>query len=115
MSASTWTCPTCATAATSQFCPTCGERSLDERELTLHALAKQIFHALTSVDGRLLRSFALLLRHPGELTVAYLQGQRKPYLGPVPLYLMANVLFFAVESLLGANVFSTSLDYHLSR
>jgi hypothetical protein len=115
MTATAWTCPTCATANVSHFCPTCGERSLDERELTLRGLATQIFHALTSVDGRLIRTFARLLRHPGDLTIAYLQGQRKAYIGPVPLYLMANVLFFAVESLLGANVFSTSLDYHLNR
>ena len=115
MTAATWTCPTCATANVSQFCPTCGERSLDERELTLRGLATQIFHALTSVDGRLIRTFARLLRHPGDLTVAYLQGQRKPYIGPVPLYFMANVLFFAAESLLGGKVFSTSLDTHLNR
>jgi hypothetical protein len=115
MTAVAWTCPTCATANVSQFCPTCGERSLDERELTLRGLATQIFHALTSVDGRLIRTFVRLLRHPGDLTVAYLQGQRKAYIGPVPLYFMANVVFFAVESLLGANIFSTSLDYHLNR
>jgi hypothetical protein len=115
MTAGTWTCPTCATATASQFCPTCGERSLDEHALTLRALATQIFHALTSVDSRLLRTFARLLRRPGDLTVAYLQGQRKAYIGPVPLYLMANVLFFAAESVLGGNVFSTSLDYHLNR
>jgi hypothetical protein len=115
MTTTAWTCPTCATAIVSQFCPTCGERSFDERELTLRGLANQVFHALTSVDGRLLRTFARLLRHPGDLTVAYLQGQRKAYIGPVPLYLMANVVFFAAETLLGGKVLSTSLDYHLNR
>jgi hypothetical protein len=110
-----WTCPTCATAVVSHFCPNCGERSPDERELTLHGLATQIFHSLTSVDGKLLHSFARLLRRPGDLTVAYLEGRRTPFIGPVPLFLMANVLFFAAESLFGANVFATSLDYHLNR
>jgi hypothetical protein len=110
-----WTCPSCAAAVASHFCPNCGERSPDERELTLRGLATQIFHALTSVDGKLLRTFAQLLRRPGDLTVAYLQGRRAPYIGPVPLFLMANVLFFAAESLFGANVFATSLDWHLTR
>jgi hypothetical protein len=72
------------------------------------------FEALTSVDGRLIRSFAWLVRRPGDLTVAYLMGQRKPYLGPVPLFFMANVLFFAVESLLHGGVFSSTLAAHLS-
>lgn len=97
-----------------RYCPGCGERALEQHELTLRGLATQIFNALTSVDGRLLRTCARLMRHPGDLTVAYLDGRRKPYIGPVPLYLMANVLFLAVESLFGAHVFSTSLDYHLN-
>ena len=114
MTASTWTCPTCRTAVVARFCPSCGERPIEEHELTLRGLAAQIFNALTSVDGRLLRTFARLLRHPGDLTVAYLDGPRKPYIGPVPLYLMANVLYFAAESLFDAHVFSTSLHAHLS-
>ncbi len=109
-----WTCPTCKTTIDTRYCPTCGERSLDERELTMHGLAAQIFNSLTSVDSTLLRSFGRLFSSPGELTVAYLQGQRKPYLGPVPLFLMANVLFFAVESLLGGTVFTAPLASHLS-
>jgi hypothetical protein len=115
VAAPAWTCPTCAAATVTQFCPTCGEQALDQRELTLQGLLSQILHGLTSVDGRLLRTFARLLRHPGDLTVAYLQGQRRPYIGPVALYLMANVLFFAAESLPGGEVLSTSLDFHLNR
>jgi hypothetical protein len=106
-------CATCARVVLTEFCPTCGERALDERELTLRGFAHQLLTALTSVDGKLLRSFAHLLRRPGDLTVAYLQGQRKLYIGPVPLYLTANVLFFAAESFLGGAVFSTPLASHL--
>jgi hypothetical protein len=114
MTAGTWSCPTCRAAVATPFCPSCGERPLERHELTLRGLATQIFHALTSVDGQLLRTFVRLFRRPGDLTVAYLDGQRKPYIGPVPLYLMANVSFFAAESLFGSHVFSTSLAYHLN-
>ncbi len=114
MTASAWHCPTCRAAVVTPFCPTCGERPFERHELTLRGLATQIFNALTSVDGRLLRTFVRLMSRPGDLTVAYLDGQRRPYIGPVPLYLMANVLFFTAESLFGAHVFSTSLDYHLN-
>jgi len=50
---------------------------------------------------------------PGVLTVAYLQGQRKPYTLPLQLFLVSNVLFFAMQSLTGAKIFSTPLDQHL--
>jgi hypothetical protein len=109
----TWTCPSCAAATASAYCPTCGERCPDARELSVRGLAAQIFHALTSIDTRLVRSFVCLLAHPGELTAAYLRGVRRPYLGPVSLFLTANVLFFATEALLGGGVFSTPLRSHL--
>ena len=52
---------------------------------------------------------------PGALTVAYLQGQRRPYIRPLQLFLIANVLFFAVESLTNSTIFSTPLDSHLHK
>jgi len=36
-----------------------------------------------------------------------------PYLGPFELFLIANVLFFATQSLTSANIFSSTLDSHL--
>lgn len=108
-----WICPTCHTSIATPFCPTCGERPLGPKELTLRGLVDQVLQAFTSIDGRLIRTFRSLVRRPGALTVAYLQGQRKPYVGPVSLFLIANVLFFAMESLTGGKVFTTPLDSHL--
>lgn len=99
----------------SAFCPDCGERQLDFHALTLRGLAEQLFLSLTSIDSKLVRSLASLLGRPGALTVAYLEGRRKPYLSPVPLFFMANVLFFAAESLLRSSVFATPLAMHLER
>jgi Protein of unknown function (DUF3667) len=108
-----WTCPTCNSTVSTPYCPGCGERPLRERELTLRGIFNQLVQAFTNLDGRLIRSFRCLVRRPGFLTVAYLQGQRKPYVGPVPLFLIANALFFAAESLTGGKVFTTPIDSHL--
>ena len=108
-----WACPTCKTLVSTPFCPACGEHPLHARDLTLRGLFDQIFEAFTKVDSRLIRSFRYLVSRPGVLTVAYLKGQRKPYIGPVPLFLVVNVLFFATESLTGGTVFTTPLDSHL--
>jgi hypothetical protein len=67
----------------------------------------------TKIDGRLILSIRCLVSRPGFLTVAYLHGQRKPYVGPVPLFVIANALFFATESLTGGTVFTTPIDSHL--
>ena len=110
----TWTCPTCGRTIASPYCPSCGERSRDPRDLTLRALFDQAFEAITNIDGKLLRSFRDLVMRPGTLTVAFVEGRRKPYLGPVALFLVANVLFFAVESLTSGLVFSTTLQSHMA-
>jgi hypothetical protein len=108
-----WTCPNCNTPATSPYCPACGESERHTQEPTLRVLLSHFFEAFTNIDSRFMRSFRYLVTRPGELTNAWLRGQRKPYLGPVALFLIINVLFFAVESLTGGKVFTTPLDSHL--
>jgi hypothetical protein len=108
-----WTCPTCNTGVVTPFCPACGEHPLRTRELTLRGLVEHLFESFTSIDSKLVRSFRNLLTRPGYLTVAYLQGRRKAFIGPVPLFLISNVVFFAVESLVGSKVFITPLESHL--
>lgn len=108
-----WKCPTCRVAVDAPFCATCGEEPLAPRDLTLRGLGGKLLHALTSIDARALRTAWTLVRQPGQLTLAWTEGVRKPYVAPFQLFLIANVIFFALQSLTGENVFSSSLDSHL--
>jgi hypothetical protein len=111
--ANRWTCPTCNKLTKTPFCPICGEQALRAQDLTFRVLIDQLVEAFTNIDGRLIRSFRYLLGRPGFLTDAFLRGQRKSYLGPVALFLICNVLFFATESLTDGHVFTTPLENHL--
>jgi hypothetical protein len=42
-----------------------------------------------------------------------LRGERKRYVGPIQLFLIANVVFFFVQALLGVQSLSNTLDSHL--
>lgn len=108
-----WTCPACELGVATAYCPRCGERALQPRQLELRGLAGALVHELTSIDGRLLRSLGCLLRRPGALTLAYVRGDRKRYIAPLQLFLLSNVLFFLVQSWTGINVFSTPLASQL--
>lgn len=108
-----WTCPTCEARVTTPFCATCGEEPPAPRDLTLRGLAAKLTHAATSIDARAIRTVGRLLRHPGDLTRAWLRGVRKPYVAPFQLFLIANVIFFALQWLTGETVFSSSLASHL--
>lgn len=108
-----WTCPACDVEVATPYCPSCGERRLQARDLTLRGMLHKAFEAFTNLDARLIRSVRSLVLRPGALTLLYLQGPRKPYIGPLALFLLANVLFVAMESIAGSNVFSTPLYKHL--
>lgn len=108
-----WTCPTCRVTVATPYCATCGEEPVAPGELTLGGLVSKIFHALTSIDARAARSARWLLSRPGQLTLAWTGGIRKPFIAPFQLFLLANVIFFAVQWATGENVFSSSLESHL--
>ena len=111
--AAPWFCPNCRLEVATPFCPRCGERPIKTEDLTFGGALARIVHAATSIDGRVLRTFRRLLRHPGTLTRAYVDGQRKPYATPFAIFLIANVLFFTVQSLTHISVLGSSLDSHL--
>ena len=48
------------------------------------------------------------------LTAAYARGSRKPYIAPFQLFLIANIAFFAVQSVSHDKIFSTPLASHLN-
>jgi hypothetical protein len=98
---------------TTLFCPRCGESPVSPRDFTLRGLTERLIVAFTSVDTRTMRSAWCLLRHPGRLTLAWMKGVRKTHVAPITLFLLINVVFFAVQSLTGETVFSSSLDSHL--
>jgi hypothetical protein len=109
-----WHCPTCRRQNVSAFCPSCGEILPDIRKLELGAILRHIFHGISSLDGPLFTSAVMLIRHPGQLTLAFLQGRHKPFTGPFRLFLFANMLFFAMQSFTQIEIFGESLSDHMT-
>ena len=113
LTAKPWTCPNCCAPTATPFCPGCGERPVAPPDLSARGLVAQFLKAVGGIDGRLLRSLRALLATPGALTMAYVAGRRKPFIGPFQLFLIANVVFFTVQSLTHTKIFSSPLDSHL--
>lgn len=106
-------CVSCDDAVAGHYCPTCGERRADERPRTTAELLAEAWDAVFSVDGRLLRSLRTLIARPGALTVAHMRGERVRWVGPLRLFLVANLLWFAGSSVLGNRAFTTPLAVHV--
>lgn len=108
-----WRCPTCGTDATTAFCGACGEQRLAPGDLSLRHYASAAAESLLSWDGRILGTFASFLRRPGELTLAYVDGRRKPFLNPLQLFLLVNVLYFVQQGVTNWNTYSTPFAIHV--
>jgi len=91
----------------------CGEKRLDHHDLTIAGLVGHALESLTHVDGRVFRSVRDLVIRPGALTAAYMRGQRRPYFTPFQMFLVANVLFFVLQSALRFQVLSNDLGSHI--
>jgi len=100
-----WICPSCKMIVRTPFWGSCGEEPLAPRDLTLRGLAEKVVQALTSIDARAARSAWPLLRRPGQLTRAWMSGIRKAYVAPFQLFLIANLICFALQSLTNQIVF----------
>lgn len=107
-------CASCGAAVTEAYCAACGERRLAAEELTLSAQLGQLVGGLFSIDGKLPRSFAALLR-PGFLAVEYCRGARVRWMRPVQLFLVANLCYFLVQPLTYFNTFNSTLRLQLER
>lgn len=110
---STRACVSCGAPLHGRYCSACGELDPRERRLTLGAFLTESFRAVTDLDGRTLRSVSALFREPGLLVREFLAGRRKPYLGPIQLFLLANLLFFLAVPFTGTSIFSNPLRSHL--
>ena len=109
-----WQCPGCGTPVETPFCAGCGERRFDPRDLDLRAILSQVLAIATSINSRTASSFRCLATRPGALTQHFATGLRKPFLSPFKIFIIANALFFALQSLAGMHVFATPLEAQLS-
>ena len=107
--ARSWDCPICNVSHNTAFCPQSGEQPLRPNDLTARDLFTQAIAWLTSFDGRLPRTVRHLLMRPGALTADHIRGDRRRYLGPLQIFLIANALFFAVQSWTQTAILSSPL------
>ena len=99
-------CQNCSTPLAGRWCHACGQDSRDP--LRDHAaLVGEFLDGVFGWDSRLGRTLRLLFGSPGALTTEFVAGRRVRYLGPLRLYLIVSVLFFACFALTPDPVIAT--------
>jgi|GEM_PF-672486 len=91
-------CPSCDEEMLGEYCHACGERSAASQDPSLRGFFREGLEEVVDVDSRSLRTLRALLVSPGLLTTEHLAGRRRPYVGPLRLFLVvfAVVIFSAM-------------------
>lgn len=106
-------CPSCTRPMGGKFCAHCGEKRVEPGDHTLRKFGSHLFEAFTHADGKIFLTLHHLLLRPGRLTADHFLGRRKPYIPPLQIFLIANLVFFLLHPLIGSNTLTTSLNTHL--
>ena len=86
-------CKNCQASLLGEFCHVCGQKEVLDQDRRFRHLAALFIAELISLDGKFWRSLRGMFK-PGFLAREYLQGRRVPYLSPVSIFLLVNVLYF---------------------
>ncbi len=92
------TCINCKAVLHGDYCHVCGEKVVSPTDFSFIKLAEQTVDVFTHLDSKLFKSFKLLLFKPGLLSTIYVEGLRKPFMKPVQIFILVNVLFFILLS-----------------
>lgn len=104
------TCRSCQAAFAGKFCNQCGEKILDPSEKSIRSFLGSLFHEITTLDGKFIRTLVLMMRKPGEVSYNYMNGKRVPYYKPVSMFFLANLLYFVFPLF---NALSTRLSVQM--
>jgi hypothetical protein len=92
-------CTNCGAALHGGYCGDCGQKATPLNPTIGHFL-HDLLHEILHVDGKIFRSFRLLLTKPGFLTLELFHGRRAAYVAPIRLYLVFSVAAFAVLAMM---------------
>ena len=88
------TCKCCGHAFAGKYCNQCGEKVIEPRDLSVRHYFEDIFNAVTSMDTKVWRTVRLVAQVPGGLSRAYMEGRRSPYLKPLSIFFLSNLIYF---------------------
>lgn len=86
-------CKNCQAQLLGEFCHVCGQKEVLDQDRRFRHLIELFIAELVSLDGKFWRSLRGMFK-PGFLAREYLHGRRAPYLSPVSIFLLVNVLYF---------------------
>ena len=106
---SSWSCITCGRQGSGSFCSACGEKRLQSHDFSIKHALEAAGEAFFHIDSKVFLTLKVLLTRPGKLTQEFFMGRRKPYMSPLQIFFVCNLLFFLLQPLTGLEILAPSL------
>src|SRR5258708_36071556 len=104
-----WMCVTCGQPAIHDYCSHCGEKRRETHDFSLRHILGQAAEAFFHADSKILLSLRTLMLRPGRLTAEFFAGMRKPYMLPLQVFFVCNLIFFILQPLTGLEILASPL------
>ncbi|MBX9853794.1 MAG: DUF3667 domain-containing protein [Cytophagaceae bacterium] len=91
-------CKNCGTKFSGNYCPSCGQKKFSREDFSFKRYFREIAEDVFDYDSKIFRTIKYLILRPGFLTVEFLNGRQKSYIGPVKLYLIIIAVNFIIYS-----------------
>jgi hypothetical protein len=108
--ATEYTCRNCGHRHAGLYCNLCGEKVILPADRSVRKFLTNLIVAFTIVDSVFARTLWMVVRSPGRLSLEYVEGRRVPYIRPLSLFFVLNVLYFMLPRV---QLFSSSFRTQL--
>ena len=104
-------CKSCGNTHQENFCPECGEKAFDNKQLSFMQFMEETFDGFIHFDNKFFVTFRTLITRPGLLSLDYTEGRRVKYMKPIQFFFIANLLFFFFTI---GNIYNNPLQNYIS-
>ena len=87
-------CRSCGASLNGEYCSVCGEKQYVPGEHTVRHFLGDVLNAITFLDGKFIRTIKLMFRKPGVMSYLYVSGRRVPFIKPMSMFFIVNLIYF---------------------
>ncbi len=102
-------CFSCKSPITGKYCVNCGQKNDDFRR-SIFSLILEMGANLTAIEGRMWRTWAVLLFKPGKVAREYADGGRTSWSSPIRIYIAMSLILFGFMTLTNTHLFSLDVN-----
>lgn len=89
-----YTCKSCGNPFKGYYCNLCGEKIIEPKDRKLRSFLGKVIIATSITDNKFLKSVWLTISRPGFLSREYVDGRRVPYMRPLQMFFILNLIYF---------------------